>query len=347
MRDYSLVTSVVQCSACSLTDDFKGRIGTQSRRYPQIWQGYVRNGTASPQMVAPLYTVATPWVWYQGDMDREVATEHQDIRNRFSIIKNYPPAHLREFREEAVEFFKAKFGVKHLESLVQNVSSSSDPLRPLQESRGKELVLVLVEAMRGVTHRRGDKWLSAVKDLVRRVQKTADTLALQFLGDICNSFPREEETLDSFIKGRKSNYNIVEHIRPLVKRVEELHDRYYAIEDPSEKLALEEDIVGKILEAFRFGISLEIQHVLVKESWVVNEILHYETTDGSMDLPEKEVRFKVPHDSVAHLRRLMANAREGVSMYDLYRKAREERRDGGIGDEWLQIVQDTHSGDMA
>ncbi|KAI6017326.1 hypothetical protein BKA83DRAFT_606598 [Pisolithus microcarpus] len=118
MRDYSLVTSVVQCSACSLTDDFKGRITAQMRRYPQIWQGYVCNATANAQTVTPLYTVATPWIWYQGEVNREVAREYYEIRERFNVIKNYPPAHNRELREEAVEFFKVKFGVKHLEGLV-------------------------------------------------------------------------------------------------------------------------------------------------------------------------------------------------------------------------------------
>ncbi|KIK28106.1 hypothetical protein PISMIDRAFT_605388 [Pisolithus microcarpus 441] len=85
MRDYSLVTSVVQCSACSLTDDFKARIRTQTRRYPQIWQLDVRNATTDPQTVTPLYTVATPWAWYQGELDRDVATEYQDIRQVFLI----------------------------------------------------------------------------------------------------------------------------------------------------------------------------------------------------------------------------------------------------------------------
>lgn len=193
MRDYSLVTSVVQCSACSLTDDFKGRITAQMRRYPQIWQGYVRNATANAQTVTPLYSVATPWIWYQGEVNREVAREYYEIRERFNVIKNYPPAHNRELREEAVEFFKVKFGVKHLEGLVGDISffehlaslsrnmsgSPGELLKSLQGSRGKELVMVSVEAMKGVTHRRGDKWLSAVKDLVRMVQKITDTLALE------------------------------------------------------------------------------------------------------------------------------------------------------------------------
>ncbi|KAI6144703.1 hypothetical protein BKA82DRAFT_1000981 [Pisolithus tinctorius] len=114
-----------------------------------------------------------------------------------------------------------------------------------------------------------------------------------------------------------------------------MHDEYYRIKDSSEQLAMEEDIVGKILEIFRRGISLEIQHVLAK---VVHEILHYKTTDGSTDLPEKKVRFEcltiageflrdvyseLPHDNVGHLRRLIANAREGASMYELYCKSRE------------------------
>lgn len=114
----------------------------------------------------------------------------------------------------------------------------------------------------------------------------------------------------------------------------------------------------QILEIFHYGISLEIQHVLVK---VIHEILDYETIDGSTDLPEKEVRFEclkitgeffrdacfeVPHDNVAHLQRLMVNARQGISMYELYRKATERRRDGGIGDAWQPFIQDTHSGDV-
>lgn len=305
-----------------------------------------------------------------------MASEYHEIRKRFNVIKNYPPAHRSEFRHEAMEFFKAKFGVVHLEDLVGNItffehlasisgkhiqgpnttfldSSPSDLPKTLQESRGKELVVELVGAMRGVTHCRGDTWLSVVTKLVSTMKKLTNTLALEFLEDICNTFPEKGQSLDSFIKERKSNYNVADSIRPLVKQVEDLHDKYYRIKDSSEQLAVEEDIVGKILETFRCGISLEIQHVLVK---VVHEILHYKTTDGSMDLPEKKVRFEcltiageffraacseVPHDNVAHLRRLMANAREGVSMYELYHGAREERRDGGIGDPWSKFTQNT------
>lgn len=80
--------------------------------------GYVRNATANAQTVTPLYSVATPWIWYQGEANREVAREYYEIRERFGVIKNYPPAHNTELREEAVEFFKVKFGVKHLGRLV-------------------------------------------------------------------------------------------------------------------------------------------------------------------------------------------------------------------------------------
>ncbi|KAI6144698.1 hypothetical protein BKA82DRAFT_617352 [Pisolithus tinctorius] len=311
MRDYSLVTSVVQCSACTLSDDFRGRIKTQMRRYPEIWQGYARNVTTNPQTVTPLYTIATPWVWYQGELNRDVASEYHEIRKRFNVIKNYPPAHRREFRHEAMEFFKAKFGVAHLEDLVGNIAffehlasisgkhikgpnttfldsendlqghllsrditmrnisgSPSDLPKALQESRGKELVVELVGAMRGVTHCRGGTWLSVVTKLVSTMKKLTNTLALEFLDDICNTFPAKGQSLDSFIKERNNNYNVADSIRPLVKQVEDLHDKYYRIKDSSEQLAMEEDIVGKILETFRCGISLEIQHVLVKESWV-------------------------------------------------------------------------------
>ncbi|KAI5991689.1 hypothetical protein F5J12DRAFT_466648 [Pisolithus orientalis] len=233
MRDYSLVTSVVQCSACALTDDFRGRIKTQMRRYPESWQGYARNVTTNPQTVTPLYTIATPWVWYQGELNRDVASEYHEIRKRFNVIKNYPPAHRSEFRHEAMEFFKAKFGVVHLEDLVGNItffehlasisgkhiqgpnttfldSSPSDLPKTLQESRGKELVVELVGAMRGVTHCRGDTWLSVVTKLVSTMKKLTNTLALEFLEDICNTFPEKGQSLDSFIKERKSNYNVAD-----------------------------------------------------------------------------------------------------------------------------------------
>ncbi|KAI6101888.1 hypothetical protein F5141DRAFT_1065841 [Pisolithus sp. B1] len=39
MRDYSLVTSVVECSRCSLTDNFKMWIEKQMQQYPKMWQG--------------------------------------------------------------------------------------------------------------------------------------------------------------------------------------------------------------------------------------------------------------------------------------------------------------------
>ncbi|KIK28180.1 hypothetical protein PISMIDRAFT_606770 [Pisolithus microcarpus 441] len=79
MGHYSLVTSVVKCSTCSLTDDFKARITKQMRRYPRIWQGYVRDATTRPQVVTPLYRIATPWVWYQGEPDRKVRSQYQMI----------------------------------------------------------------------------------------------------------------------------------------------------------------------------------------------------------------------------------------------------------------------------
>ncbi|KIK28195.1 hypothetical protein PISMIDRAFT_7706 [Pisolithus microcarpus 441] len=52
----------------------------------------------------------------------------------------------------------------------------------------------------------------------------------------------------------------------MVKQVEDLQDEYYATKDSSERLALEEDIVGKVL---RCGISLGVRYVLVKESSVL------------------------------------------------------------------------------
>ncbi|KAI6101876.1 hypothetical protein F5141DRAFT_1136218 [Pisolithus sp. B1] len=220
--------------------------------------------------------------------------------------------------------------------------SPSDPLKPLEESRSRKLVMELVEAMRGVAHHRDNKWLSSVKRNVSMVRKITNTLSLEFLVDICNAFPAKTDALNSFIEGRKSNYS-TEYIQPLVKEVENLQAKYYTTKDTFEQLALEEDIVGKILEVCRYGISLDIQCTLGK---VVHETLHYGTTDRSTDLPEKEVRFEclkiageffqdacseVPHDDTAHLRRPMANARDGVSMHELYCKAREERRDGGFG----------------
>ncbi|KAI6099272.1 hypothetical protein EV401DRAFT_2035537 [Pisolithus croceorrhizus] len=341
MRDYSLVTSVVECSGCSLTNDFKTRIEKQTRWYPKMWQGHVRDTMTNLQTVTPLYTIATPWVWYQGEPNRRVTSEYRKIRELFNVIKSYPPAHHRKLREKAVEFFEVIFGVKHLESLVGNVaffehlpSFSSkhrglnatlldenvsglpnDSLKPLEESRSEKLVMELVEAMRGVTNHRDSKWLLAVKRSASMVQKITETLALEFLVDIYRAFPTKAEALNSFAERRKLNYHIFDHIQPLVKEVEDLHVKYYAIKDSSEQLALEEDIVGKILEVFHHGISKEIQYILAK---VVHDALHYETTDSSVDLPEKEVRFEclkitgeffqdacseVPHDCTAHLRR--------------------------------------------
>ncbi|KAI6154408.1 hypothetical protein EDD17DRAFT_1085134 [Pisolithus thermaeus] len=234
MRDYSLVTSVVECSGCSLTNDFKTRIEKQTRWYPKMWQGHVRDTMTNLQTVTPLYTIATPWVWYQGEPNRRVTSEYRKIRELFNVIKSYPPAHHRKLREKAVEFFEVIFGVKHLESLVGNVaffehlpSFSSkhrglnatlldenvsglpnDSLKPLEESRSEKLVMELVEAMRGVTNHRDSKWLLAVKRSASMVQKITETLALEFLVDIYRAFPTKAEALNSFAERRKLNYHI-------------------------------------------------------------------------------------------------------------------------------------------
>lgn len=221
----------------------------------------------------------------------------------------------------------------------------NDLLKSLPESRIKKTAVDLVNAMSGVTNEREDNWLSAVKRSVSIVQKItdSDTLALEFVVDISDTFPKKAETLNEFATRTKISDNIPDYKQSLVKEVKNLHGDYYKAEDSSEQLALEEDIVGKILEVFRYGISLEIQYILAK---VVNETLNYETTNRTMDLPEKGLRFEclkisgeffrnalseVPQDNTAHLRRLMANARDKVSMHKLYCRAREERRNGGFG----------------
>ncbi|KAI6101895.1 hypothetical protein F5141DRAFT_1065847 [Pisolithus sp. B1] len=52
---------------------------------------------------------------------------------------------------------------------------------------------------------------------------------------------------------------------------------------------------------------------------VIHEILHYEMTDKSMIFQRRKSDL-----------RSMANARNGVSLHELYCKTREERRDGGF-----------------
>ncbi|KAI6028022.1 hypothetical protein BKA83DRAFT_4237420 [Pisolithus microcarpus] len=70
------------------------------------------------------------------------------------------------------------------------------------------------------------------------------------------NFPHGRDTLRSFAKGKKNNYNVIDCVQPMVKQVEDLQDEYYATKDSSERLALEEDIVGKVL---RCGISLGVR----------------------------------------------------------------------------------------
>ncbi|KAI5989903.1 hypothetical protein EDD15DRAFT_1197973 [Pisolithus albus] len=207
MGDCSLVTSVVQCSACSLTDDFKARIAKQMRRYPRIWQGYVRDLTDKPQVVTPLYRIAIPWVWYQSEPDRKVKIEYQMIWKQFSVMTGYPPGHHKKSKDEAVKFFNNMFGVEHLESLVGQVAffehlllnePPNDLLKSVPESRIKKLSADLINSMSGVTNEREDNWFSEVKRSVSLVQKItdSDTLALDFVVDISDTFPQKAEALN-------------------------------------------------------------------------------------------------------------------------------------------------------
>ncbi|KIM59814.1 hypothetical protein SCLCIDRAFT_1217440 [Scleroderma citrinum Foug A] len=112
-----------------------------------------------------------------------------------------------------------------------------------------------------------------------------------------------------------------------------MHD---AMQDDSERRALEEDITGKILWTCWRGIALEIQHVVenVTDRIQMMDDVALETRAHCLwDIGQvfKQTLPEPPDDGRAHLRRIMADAKADTSKYQLIRSAR--RAGGGVGRE--------------
>ncbi|KAI6039997.1 hypothetical protein EDC04DRAFT_1595601 [Pisolithus marmoratus] len=280
-------------------------------------------------------------------------TEESVCREEFSITQDKLLRHGEESKEPAFELLKDMFGVKHLRCMVGDITFFEQLASPLSMgkelgttvSKGnmsgspkpcvKQLVIALLQAMNGVTHAFQLRQSSGVVEMRHMTHWVATTLGAEFLADISVAFLGAQEAFNDVKstdgRERKRNSSVADNasVQSLVDEVADLQLQYHKSKNDDERLVLEQDIVGTILLACRYGISSETQQTLLEE----NGVLRSETTDMSTPLLEREERVNclrfigdifedafsdAPLDNHFHLRWPMANAKAGISMHKLY-----------------------------
>lgn len=126
------------------------------------------------------------------------------------------------------------------------------------------------------------------------------------------------------------------HISRMVKDINTLEQDRRKAGDDGEQRALEEDILGKILLTCERGISFEVRQAtaMVVDSMLCNEMKaahrlgdgHTETTTRRVRKVAKVLRdilVDVPDDGQAHFRRILADAKAGMSKHKMYLEARD------------------------
>ncbi|KAI6043684.1 hypothetical protein EDC04DRAFT_636226 [Pisolithus marmoratus] len=122
-------------------------------------------------------------------------------------------------------------------------------------------------------------------------------------------------------------------IHNMVEEIKELQKKLDTTENNDEKLALEEDITGRILWVCHSGLRSAVGHVQAK---VLNSVLKedkmYNLTNRIKFLEEisrvfNDALAELPTDDQAHLRRIMSDAEAGTSKHQLFlaEQTREQR----------------------
>lgn len=119
------------------------------------------------------------------------------------------------------------------------------------------------------------------------------------------------------------------NIHSMVQEIRVLQADLDATEDEDEQRALEEDITGKILWTLWYGIFSEVERVLPE---VVNYIREEGVVPGLIQIGRIiEGTHSASDDDQIHLRRVMADARAGISKHQLLLAARAARCTGKPG----------------
>lgn len=356
-RNHSLVTTVVQCSACYPTDDFKQRINSAMLQYPKFSHNSTTsdlfNVSVNLHTITPLYCASNPWIWCRCELDNEVVNEYRRIREQFSITQDHPLQYGEEPREPGLQLFKRMFGVEHLTSVVgditffEQLATSLSTGKELGTTRSKgnmpsgsrkpcvkKLVMTLLRAMKGVTQAFQMRQSPTVVEMMYKTRPIAATLGAEFLVDISATFLGTREAFEDVDSEDEPERNSCEtdktNIQLLVNEVTALQLQYLKSKDDDERLVLEQDIIGTILLACRYGISLEVRQRILE---IIDGVLGHEATDISMPLPEREERVNClrsigdifedansdpPPYNHFHLRWPMTNAKAGISMHKLH-----------------------------
>ncbi|KAI6111306.1 hypothetical protein F5141DRAFT_776047 [Pisolithus sp. B1] len=116
----------------------------------------------------------------------------------------------------------------------------------------------------------------------------------------------------------------------MIQKIEALEVKLNAAKDKEERLALEDDVTGKILWLFWCGICGEVDELLPK---VVDYIRREGNKRGlaSMSCIVTSAICRDPGDDQVHLQRVMFDAETGTSQHHLWLAAQTAKQAKGSG----------------
>ncbi|KAI6038840.1 hypothetical protein EDC04DRAFT_1840593 [Pisolithus marmoratus] len=158
-----------------------------------------------------------------------------------------------------------------------------------------------------------------MEDELKAISHTPSAYLLMHIG---NAF-RLVTYLASEHQASRNYYSHVDYDRQInshsvVQEIEELKVKLDVTEDDDERRTLEEDVTGKILWLCWCGICSEVDELLPK---VLNCIQNEGNVKALLNihaLMYSTLRWTVPDDDQAHLRRIMFDAGAGISKHQLF-----------------------------
>ncbi|KAI6023005.1 hypothetical protein PISMIDRAFT_404570 [Pisolithus microcarpus 441] len=175
------------------------------------------------------------------------------------------------------------------------------------------------------------------------IEFLSDTLSAGLLEHICDTLDNVMDFDESRRRDHRGHTDFdMDRTHFTIKEVEALQVQLQATEDDGEQRALEEDLTGQILWFYRCGILSEVDHILAR---VVYYIQDNRYTSNEYDyrglFKTTEIIKRTSHvgtdDDIAHLRRIMFDAGAGVSRHKLWLAARAAGRTGDVMEVYTEM----------
>lgn len=355
LSDATLVTTIIQCSECYY--DTQDSFPTESKddaQDPKTWRKFDTN--------TPLCELMTPMSWRQVSFSTELLETLRNIQRYFSVLvgwedkldepmdssESVDPKATAEFWtdifgggnfknfigemaffDELPSIFKAEVSDEsHLET-DSDIGALSKASKTEREQRIEGLVTFLTQIddpeldsdPEHFAFDRTELWGKAIELM-------SAPFATEFLQAIAATYQGWK------LGSRRRGVEFDRHeILCKVEEIKLLYEVLAGADDENERRTLREDVTGKILLTCWGGIAIEIKQIVEE---VADRFVNDEAVDQDVQMARAhrisnigkifmEAVGYVPDDGLDSLRRMMHDAADGVSKYQLLLAERAER----------------------